>query len=63
MRIVQVVNTGLKTEIVEGMKAASEHFKTDIVYLHDVEKIAGHPTVKGMEQIKDQILEQLAENS
>lgn len=62
VRIVQVVNTGLKNEIVAGMKAASEHFKTDIVFLHDVEKIAGHPTVKGMEQIKDQILEQLAEN-
>ena len=62
VRIVQVVNTGLKDEIVAGMKAASEHFKTDIVFLHDVEKIAGHPTVKGMEQIKDQILEQLAEN-
>ncbi|MBO5295041.1 MAG: hypothetical protein J6B71_07365, partial [Clostridia bacterium] len=41
VRIVQVVNTGLKDEIVAGMKAASEHFKTDIVFLHDVEKIAG----------------------
>lgn len=60
VRIVQVVNTGLKPEIIAGMKAAGEHFGTDVVLLHDVEKIAGHPTVKGMEQIKDQILEQLA---
>ena len=59
-RIVQVINTGLKKEITEGMKAAAVHYGTDVVELHDVEKIANHPTVKGMEQIKDQIIEQLS---
>lgn len=58
-RIVQVLNTGLKDAITDGMKAAAEHYGTDVVALHDIEKIAGHPTVNGMVQIKDQILEQL----
>ena len=58
-RIVQVLNTGLKEAITDGMKAAAVHYGTDVVELHDIEKIAGHPTVNGMVQIKDQILEQL----
>lgn len=59
-RVVQVVNTELKPEIGSCMKLAGAHYGTDVVLLHDVEKLAGHPTVKGMEQIKDQILEQLS---
>ena len=59
-RIVQILNTGLKASITDGMKAAAAHYGTDIVELHDIEKIANHPTVNGMCRIKDQILEQLA---
>ena len=58
-RIVQVLNTGLKESITDGMKAAAAHYGTDVVELHDIEKIAGHPTINGMIQMKDQILEQL----
>ena len=59
-RIIQILNTGLKASITDGMKAAAAHYGTDIVELHDIEKIANHPTVNGMCRIKDQILEQLA---
>ena len=62
-RFVVIVNTGLKSEVVEGMKAAAEHYGAEIVELHDIEKISGHPTANGMIQIKDQILEQLAEKA
>ena len=60
VRVVTVINTDLKPAIIEGMKAAAEHYGADYVELHDIEKIAGHPTVKGMVQIKDQILEKLS---
>ena len=62
-RFVVIVNTGLKSEVTEGMKTAAKHYGADIVELHDIEKIAGHPTSNGMAQIKDQILEQLAEKA
>lgn len=58
-RIVQIINSVLKPEISAGMKAAAAHYGTDCVELHGVEMIAYHPTIRGMEQIKDQILEQL----
>ena len=58
-RIVPIINTGLKPEIGVGVKAMAEHYNIDCVELHDIEKIAGHPTVEGMVQIKNQILEQV----
>lgn len=58
-RIIPIINTGLKPEIGVGVKVAAEHYGTDCVELRDIEKIAGHPTVQGMVQIKDQILEQV----
>lgn len=59
---VVVINTELKSKIVDGMKIAAERYGARCVELHDIEKISGHPTALGMIQIKDQILEQLGNN-
>ena len=61
--LVVIINTGLKPEVTEGMKEAARYYGGKIVELHDIEKIAGHPTAKGMMQIKDQILEQLGDRA
>lgn len=58
--LVVIINTGLKPEVTEGMKEAAKYYGGKLVELHDIEKIAGHPTANGMIQIKDQILEQLS---
>lgn len=59
-KIVCIINTELRPEITNGMIEASQHYGIDYVKLADINKTSGHPTVKGMEQIKNQILEKLA---
>ena len=56
-KIVTVVNTDLKPEIVGCFKEVSAHFGTELIELHDIEKQSGHPNIKGMKQIFEQILE------
>lgn len=58
-RVIYIINTELKPEIVEGIHAACEVFGAEVVQLHDLSTQAGHPDQKGMIQIKDQILSYL----
>lgn len=58
--IVCIINTELKPEITDGFKSACEHFGIRQVVLNDIDKLGGHPTVKGMTQIKNQILNSLS---
>ncbi len=56
VNIVCIINTELKDEISGALKAACEHFGCHAIVLHDVDKCCGHPTIKGMNDIKEQIL-------
>ena len=58
-RILVVINTGLKNEIAEGFKEACNHYGIEFVQLESIDKMGGHPSVLGMEQIKNQILNAL----
>lgn len=58
-RIVFIINSELKSEITLGIKNAAEHYGIDSILLRDIEKDAGHPTVLGMRQIKEQILRKI----
>ena len=53
--VVVLINTGLSPEITEALKNAAEHFDCAPLLLSDIDKEDGHPTIKGMAQIKDQI--------
>lgn len=53
--IIFIINTGLKPEISETVKIAAEYNKCSYIELNDIDKISGHPTAKGMEQIKEQV--------
>ncbi len=55
-RIVVVMNTDLKQEIVEGFRVACENYDVERVELQDIDKLNGHPSAAGMKQIKEQIL-------
>lgn len=55
-KIVTIINTELKPEIVECFKEVSSHYSTHIIELHDIEKQSGHPNIKGMKQIFEQVL-------
>jgi hypothetical protein len=58
-KIYLIINTGLKEEIANGIKDIAEHFDQVAIELKDIDKIAGHPSRKGMTQIAEQILERL----
>lgn len=56
-RIVVVVNTELKPAITDGLIAASAHYGAECVVMREVDKLNGHPSILGMTQIKDQLME------
>lgn len=58
--IIPVINTELKREIEEGFKSACVHYSIKPVVLQNIDKRGGHPTVKGMEEIKNQIINSLS---
>ncbi len=53
--IVFVMNTALKPEIDAAIKASCEHYGAEYVELYRIDKDCGHPTIKGMAEIKAQI--------
>ena len=61
-RVICVLNTRLKPEIEAGFVSACAHSGAETVVLEDIDKKSGHPTVLGMQQIKDQLLAYLMRN-
>ena len=58
-RVVFIANCDIKEEIVSAIEKASELFGVETVVLHNVDKCDGHPTVKGMQQIAEQVIDKL----
>ena len=56
VKVYCILNTWLKPEIDEHYTAVCEKCGVDLIKLHDIDKICGHPTTLGMASIKDQIL-------
>ena len=54
-KVVAVINTGLKPEIISGMQVAAEHYGATVVVLKNIDKQHGHPTALGMRQIMEQV--------
>ena len=61
--VIFIINTDLKPEIGEAVKAASEHNGTEYIELKYIDKRCGHPTVKGMKDICEQIEDYLKARS
>ena len=54
-----LINTELKQEITDCFKESCSRYGIKAVTFDGIEKDAGHPTVKGMQDIKDQVMELL----
>ncbi len=54
-----LINTELKPEVSEGMKKACEKYGVKAVAFDQIDKKCGHPTIKGMLDIKDAVLDAL----
>lgn len=58
-KIYCILNTELKSEISEFYKFVCDKNNVSVIELHDIEKVHGHPTIKGMLEIKEQILDSI----
>lgn len=50
-----ISNDGLKPEITESMAQICKHYDVPMIQLENISKTAGHPNVKGMTQIAEQL--------
>ena len=55
--VICIFNTSLTEEITAGYVEACQHYDVDYVSLDTIDKLGGHPNIKGMIQIKEQITE------
>lgn len=50
-----LLNDGLKDDINASVKTICNHYGVKFIELQAIDKIAGHPSIKGMQQIADQV--------
>ena len=51
-----LINDGLSEEVTQSMKSVCEHYQVPYIELQEIDKKGGHPSIKGMKQIADQVL-------
>lgn len=51
-----ILNSELRKEINESVEVICKHYNIPLIKLHDIDKQNGHPTIKGMKAIADQVL-------
>ena len=51
-----LLNDGLREDINESIKTICQHYGVKYIALQNIDKKSGHPSVKGMKQIADQII-------
>ena len=54
-----LINTELKPEIAEGMRNACQMYGVTAISFDSIDKRCGHPTIKGMQDIKNTVLKVL----
>ncbi len=54
-RIVFIANCDIKEEIVTCMQDTGKRYGVEVITLHNIEKLSGHPNPIGMEQIAEQV--------
>jgi hypothetical protein len=59
-RIINIINTELKSDIITAQKSLCKYYNVKCVQLKNIEKQAGHPSIKGMVSIKDQVLQEIS---
>lgn len=62
-KIYCLINTEIKPEIAEGIKSACEHFGITTISFDSIDKNSNHPTIKGMQDIKNGVLAVLRQHS
>ena len=58
-RVVWIINQSFKKEIVNAIEVSCEKYGAQNVNLAGIDEMKGHPSIKGMKQIKEQVLSAL----
>lgn len=58
MRIINLCNSELKPEVMDGEREICEHYGAENVQLYNIEKQSGHPTIAGMAEMASQAARQ-----
>ncbi|WP_289866304.1 SGNH/GDSL hydrolase family protein [uncultured Muribaculum sp.] len=58
-----ILNDGLSEAVADAVMKECKHFDIPVIVLSDIDKKAGHPTRRGMIQIKEQVLNALQAKS
>lgn len=61
-RLIFIGNCDVKDEVVNCIRNAAASVGAEFVSLHDIDKMSGHPTICGMEQICTQVMEGIHES-
>ena len=61
-RLLFILNTDLREEISESIHTILNHYNVPCLDLQDIDKQEGHPSVQGMKQIADQVVNYLTTN-
>lgn len=56
VEIVFLINNDLSDDVTQSIITICNHYGVDYIQLVDIDRIEGHPSVKGMQQIADQIV-------
>jgi hypothetical protein len=54
-KIIPLINCGLKPEVADGFEEICIHYGLTYIKFKDIDKLSGHPSRKGMEQIKNAV--------
>lgn len=58
-KVYVILNSELKEDVNESFRKVCKHFRVQLIELHDIEKQNGHPSIKGMKAICDQLVESI----
>lgn len=55
-RIIPLINSELKDEIADGFEEICRHYGLSYIRFEELDKLSGHPSKRGMEEIKNALL-------
>lgn len=58
-KIYSILNSELREEINESSREVCNHYGVQLIELYDIEKQNGHPSIKGMQSICDQLMKSI----
>lgn len=57
VKVYFILNDELKKEINESVEKVCKHYNVTLIKLHGIKKKTGHPTVQGMKDFAQQVLD------